>query len=1306
MNRLSINIAFAVAAVVSVVPAYGEILPPVVVPDHNIDLQRVIPMRHRAPAISSSRSATPLQDHAAVSLAGALTYSTDWSADALRPTGVYAVDMSGELLSAVPVALDERLDARGGAVMTPDGYFVTGVTEYMGYYLVDHYLFDSYDWHLISRFAGDMESMARCLTYSPADGKIYGCFVNLDGSFSFSTINTSTGVRKKITPRMENSYCAMAASPEGVLYAISAEGNLLTLDPKKGTEIAVAEFSTPSAYATSAVFNPADGHILYVCAAEDGSILYDIDPAEGQALLLGTFDAAQQWSGLFIQPAAAADMAPSAPSDAEWQFEADSLDGTVSFTLPVTLFDGTPIAEETTLAWTVTAEGETIAEGTGMPGESITAQVSFSAPDRYNVAVYVSNEAGQSPAQTSVICVGPDVPESVSNVNLNFDAEENRITISWDAPEQGIYEGWFDPAQLSYDIVRHPGAETVAEGITDTSWSCDAMADGSLTVWSYDIISIHSGRRGAAVRTEPLPLGNILPPWQETFDTEASVAPFLIVDRNGDGVTWSADPEAGAVTIGYSRQDMDDWLITPPVCLKAGEVYPVSVQAWGRSTLYEEKIALWMGASMSADAMTQKLGEAAIKGRARPMDVLVTVERDGEYCFGVQGCSPAAQYVLHLDGISFGESFAQDAPKAPEAFEVKADPTGELTAIGTVTAPLKANDGSPLAVINAITVSRGEDTVAVIENPTPGETYTFTDEFKSAGRFDYTAVAETAAGVGAPVSTSIFAGVNIPANPAVITADILDGSTDFVLRWEVPEIDHDGFPLNTDDVTYEVFDKNFNKVAETGTETTCIVPVTYKDSPSAEIWFVKATTPAGTNDRWDASTGIVNSGVWYDGIWRTHELDIEKACVRLALSEGLPTDAARWHPVLISGSEPDCYRGESLDLDDKADSGVIVLSAVKMGDNSPWLSFDFDYLSDISAEVYVLSEGVWHHAGSSEDHYDEASKAFIFPLDNYAGKEVNIAILGTGPSGSYVVVDHISVECIQKHDLRLQSIELDRGSFGTRTGHVKVANKGSEAMGPFTVEVFEELSGRDEPLGTLNVETIDAGTDIDFQFTVEFPYEAGTHTIIARLTGLADNEPRWNEISKDFNVENKKLPRPMDGAATAEADLRHVNLRWTRPAGVNEAGECEIPKEGRVKLIGYKILDSDKKRIGETPAGITEFRAEVTQIPEPGERFSFKYYLVAVYDAGESSLSSPVKVELSGIEAVSATESFRVKSDKGEVVISGTDAPVNVYTADGRLIRTLPAQTEGQCVSERRLTLPAGIYLLTSAGRTRKLTHR
>lgn len=97
---------------------------------------------------------------------------------------------------------------------------------------------------------------------------------------------------------------------------------------------------------------------------------------------------------------------------------------------------------------------------------------------------------------------------------------------------------------------------------------------------------------------------------------------------------------------------------------------------------------------------------------------------------------------------------------------------------------------------------------------------------------------------------------------------------------------------------------------------------------------------------------------------------------------------------------------------------------------------------------------------------------------------------------------------------------------------------------------------------------------------------------------------------------------------------------------------------------------------------------------------------MAVYDVGESDLSDPVKVKLSEIEAVTAAEGFRVKSDNGEIVISGTDASVSIYAVDGRLLHTLPAQTDGQCGSERRIPLPAGIYLLTSADQTRKLTHR
>lgn len=70
------------------------------------------------------------------------------------------------------------------------------------------------------------------------------------------------------------------------------------------------------------------------------------------------------------------------------------------------------------------------------------------------------------------------------------------------------------------------------------------------------------------------------PLFAEGFDAASALQRFTILDANGDGSTWKhidSDPTGqGAATIEYGQVDHDDWIITPPLQLKAGMIYNLS----------------------------------------------------------------------------------------------------------------------------------------------------------------------------------------------------------------------------------------------------------------------------------------------------------------------------------------------------------------------------------------------------------------------------------------------------------------------------------------------------------------------------------------------------------------------------------------------------------------------------------------------------------------------------------------------------------------------------------------------------------
>ena len=100
-------------------------------------------------------------------------------------------------------------------------------------------------------------------------------------------------------------------------------------------------------------------------------------------------------------------------------------------------------------------------------------------------------------------------------------------------------------------------------------------------------------------------------PFREGFDNEAALKSFTIIDANKDGNTWSyfLDNETGqsAVQMQYGDNSHDDWLITPPLALKANMVYNISYRVASKGISYPELLEVKCGNAATVEAMTHLL---------------------------------------------------------------------------------------------------------------------------------------------------------------------------------------------------------------------------------------------------------------------------------------------------------------------------------------------------------------------------------------------------------------------------------------------------------------------------------------------------------------------------------------------------------------------------------------------------------------------------------------------------------------------------------------------------------------------------
>lgn len=1295
-------LAFAYSCVMAVsVSATNPATDYPVVTEHNIDISRMMPVRQSCFTVSNEQARNIRKAVASYSVRsdfevrGSVIASSMWGTSASsRKYGIYSAqsDNAGGF-SVTPLALDSKLNATTGAVMTPKGYFVISTTSYMGYYLVDHYLFDPSDWSVISRTASDMESMARALTYNPADAKIYGCFANLDGTYSFSSLDMKSGDRKRITSRMENPYTAMAADNSGTIYAIDSSGDLVTLDSKTGGSTLIAHLSLPSPYTTSAVYDSASGCILYVQAREDASELFAIDPVEGTAEAIGVFPLGLQWGGLYVPDPEAAAEAPAAASDLAASFEGGSLEGEISFTVPETLFNGSPA--EGQLRWELLLNSDNWADGLCQPGEIVTVPVKVDAPDLYSFTVRLSNNAGKSPEKTISLAIGPDIPVAVSDVKLSYDAESETAELLWVAPNRGVNDGWLDPDALTYDIIRYPGAVAVAEGVSATNWSEPfAKPEGLLTL-RYAVIPSQEGRRGQPSFSNAMAMGDISLPYEVDFHAPDVLDSFFVEDANGDGVTWTPDEKNGAY-VDYSSVQMDDWLISAPLEMKKGMVYAVTIDAWSQSVRHDERLALWIGTGMESAKMTKRITSRSYDGHPAPSTTLVTVDEDGIYHLGLQGCSPAGQYILRLGALSIAAPVPQEAPAAPRFLTMEPDARGDLSLTARLMVPMKATDESNLNSLKSFVVKRGDVEVFRVDNPNPGQIVTLYDNPEAAGAYTYSAFAESEVGIGLETEATVFIGVNVPAAPGNIT--YLDGNPDGELSWSPPVTGADGLQLNTDDITYHVYNKYFEEI---GTTKDTAFPVTLSSSAShTSVYYVKAESSAGITPGWRGSSRLINLNPG-DGRMGMSIEEMDGNVVHLSYADGEVSGPAEWY---VEGDNLNGRTRLCTDLDKTEGSAFIALPPVtiKSLDEESYVRFIYTPEKDATKlSVFVLDNSMTFTLPMADvDFAGGQPREIILSLDGHAERTVNIGIAVSGKGK--VSLSDLEVNWRRPVDIRVEELSSPAGhTRGLVPMKASVVNLGKEAVGPFEVVLVGKYSESDDYGHSSSDEDVIAvkstgcslrsGESVWVDFEVPFTQFKDEYLYVRAIKPEVEGNqaPDGNAVAR-VRFEDKKLPVPCNLQAAMSPDEKTVRLSWRAPDGLDK----NLQTNGGETLTFYDIY-SNEELVASSKPSETEVTCDVVPA-EIGEDRTDSYTVVARYGSEESVPSESCLVLVTEVIKISTETiaALRAEASGDEILLYGAQGPVDVYGLSGIKIMHLAAP-EQPSDEPLCLRLHPGVYILT-----------
>lgn len=659
--------------------------------------------------------------------------------------------------------------------------------------------------------------------------------------FHLYSIDLDSGEQTDLTPGANFVFgedCrALAFNAEGTLYGVTKSGTFGIVDITTGKTSKIADLGLSGDYqhGWSGTFDPDSGNFLFIYngspdwGSTHESRLYSINPDTGDYTLLADFTG-KCITSMFVQPETVADNAPGIPADIAGSFPEGSLAGSISFTMPSTLHDGSPASGDA--GWQIYDGSELAASGTSRYGETVSTDITVSSGGKHSFSVCATNAAGAGKKARLTLWTGPDIPLSPANINVDFNEKSNTFSISWDAVTEGVNGGYVDAASVTYDVTRLPGDCPVAEGISATSATLVYEPAGIESV-TFAITARNGELLSAPGLSVPTLTGALELPYDLADAPMYSLLEnWTIIDANGDGRTWESSSYDGIYYSYTSSNAADDWAVTPPLKAYKGCKYKIHAAFKCQLSSCPEKIEVRAGYAPSAADMTIELLPETVIDQTDPMafDFELVPDRDGKIFIGFHAVSDADMYKLKIAELTIAAPVNESAPAAPVITRVTADRTGALLAEGTVTVPVSAENGSSLSSVSRLEVLRGNTVVAVVDNPLPGESVGFSDtSVAEDSECTYVAVAyngDLKGSLSEPYKT--FVGINRPAelDNIVISRSAGDPRKAYV-TWDAPETDWLGYPLNGD-VTYslEVYpdnayyhgNKTYENIADTGFE--------------------------------------------------------------------------------------------------------------------------------------------------------------------------------------------------------------------------------------------------------------------------------------------------------------------------------------------------------------------------------------------------------------------------------------------------------------------------------------------------------
>ncbi|MCM1369738.1 MAG: choice-of-anchor J domain-containing protein [Candidatus Amulumruptor caecigallinarius] len=1050
-------------------------------------------------------------------------------------------------------------------------------------------------------------------TYDPSTGNVYGITYNSTGNgLQLTKLDyTPTQVTATKIADLQGNWNSIACDAQGQLYAIAYSGQttgqnftvtasyLYKIDKTTGALTMVGETGQIPQYLSSAAIDAKTGKMYWnVCPPDGSSLLCEVNLTTGVATQLLKYTNDEEIMGMYV-PFKAEGKAPGEITALQASFPEGSMKGTISFSAPTTLFDGS--AGSGNLNYKILADGNEVAAGTTTFGATVNAEVTMDEAREYTFTVFVSNSQGESPKARVTVFVGKGTPKA-PEATLTF--ENKKMTLNWTPVTESVNGGYMNPAAVTYDVTRYPGAVKVGSALALTTFSELIDVPAAMTEFYYEVVAVADGVASTPAKSNVITLGSIVPPYSNSFDTQASIDGFTIIDSNRDGISWTW--QNGAMRCQYnSNKDMDDWLISPPMLLEAGNTYYVSFVASSNSPNFPEKVEAKFGTSPTAGSMTQALVDPTTVASASGQELgnFITPQSAGVYYIGIHGISSANQFYLFIDDFKVSAAKSMSVPGDCTDIEIIPDANGGLSAKVTFNTPKVDLAGNQLNELTKIVVSRGEEVIKTFENPAVGARLEFDDIVSVGGTQEYTFQAYNESGAGSVVIKSAFVGVDKPSAPGNVKIVETNVPGEVTITWDAVTTGFNGMSINPDLVKYAILSTDdeghmgevlFDNITDTS--------FTFQAVPAGEQAFVQFMVMAKTNGGATSSfTELIPAGTPYNGI------------VESFSNTTLTYPVNIWYPNVYNRGDWGLYDDEYLGVasqdgdngfaafygeDENSTAALSTLRINLAGMETPGVSFyTYNIAEDDANEIQVLVK----EQGSSE--WKSVGKRIVVnqlsdmegwhlatvSLAEYKDKVVQVSLQAFTKQYLYTMIDVLKIGNLSAQDLSATAISApSQVNAGDEFNVVvTVANDGMEASSDAAVvELYED----EKMVESKPVMSLTPGSKVDVTFNRSMGEIAEKPLDYYAKVVYALDENQDNNITKNISVAPKfsSLPKVTDLSAVSEDN--GIMLTWSEPdmSNVSEPKfvDFEDATAWNFNYDGWTFIDKDGAPLG-TPQGVT-----------------------------------------------------------------------------------------------------------------------